>query len=180
MPSVRAAIGGGWRLGARQRFAFYDPDPAVAFTLQTNSDDLLFKGVMIPFEYGNGDVDLYLYDEGTMTFVDSGTNLSAGSYYSFERELGNGLRQFEVRGIEATVYPDNPLGFVAGLDFIGDTSNGFCMVPAVLGEATALQSDTDGDGILDACDNCPTVFNPDQEDTSQDGRGDACPPPGCF
>jgi len=34
--------------------------------------------------------------------------------------------------------------------------------------------DTDGDGINDDRDNCPTVSNPDQKDTDQDGVGDAC------
>jgi len=36
------------------------------------------------------------------------------------------------------------------------------------------QSDTDNDGIGDACDNCPAVFNPVQTDSDGDGDGDAC------
>ena len=41
--------------------------------------------------------------------------------------------------------------------------------------------DTDGDGVPDATDNCPTVPNPDQKDTDGDGIGDACDPtPGVF
>jgi hypothetical protein len=34
--------------------------------------------------------------------------------------------------------------------------------------------DTDGDGIADIMDNCPTVANPDQADSDDDGIGDAC------
>ncbi len=37
-------------------------------------------------------------------------------------------------------------------------------------------SDTDGDGIKDSQDNCPTVANPNQSDSDRDGRGDACSP----
>lgn len=36
--------------------------------------------------------------------------------------------------------------------------------------------DSDMDGIFDAFDNCPTVSNPDQTDTDGDGLGNACDP----
>jgi len=35
-------------------------------------------------------------------------------------------------------------------------------------------TDSDGDGIMDACDNCPEHYNPGQEDSNGDGTGDAC------
>ena len=36
--------------------------------------------------------------------------------------------------------------------------------------------DADGDGVLDASDNCPTVPNADQADADSDGLGDPCDP----
>lgn len=35
-------------------------------------------------------------------------------------------------------------------------------------------TDTDGDGIIDVDDNCPTVANPNQSDNDNDGIGDLC------
>lgn len=36
------------------------------------------------------------------------------------------------------------------------------------------QNDTDGDEIGDACDNCPSVYNTNQSDIDGDGIGDVC------
>src|SRR4051794_23888563 len=34
--------------------------------------------------------------------------------------------------------------------------------------------DSDGDGIANAADNCPGVYNPNQVDSDGDGHGDSC------
>lgn len=39
-----------------------------------------------------------------------------------------------------------------------------------------LPEDTDGDGVVDSADNCPTDANPDQADVDGDGKGTACDP----
>ncbi|MFQ5490449.1 MAG: thrombospondin type 3 repeat-containing protein, partial [Phycisphaerae bacterium] len=38
----------------------------------------------------------------------------------------------------------------------------------------AEELDTDQDGYIDDCDNCPEVYNPEQTDQDNDGYGDAC------
>lgn len=42
------------------------------------------------------------------------------------------------------------------------------------GGSTPAPTDTDGDGIADAIDNCPFTANPSQADADGDGVGDAC------
>ncbi len=40
-----------------------------------------------------------------------------------------------------------------------------------------VETDTDGDGVADACDSCPNDFNPSQSDRDNNGLGDACDAP---
>jgi hypothetical protein len=41
-------------------------------------------------------------------------------------------------------------------------------------KGTAACNDNDHDGVLNLYDNCPSAYNPQQEDCDQDGTGDAC------
>ncbi len=43
----------------------------------------------------------------------------------------------------------------------------------------ANQADSDSDGVGDVCDNCPSDANPGQQDSDSDGVGDACDPKPC-
>jgi hypothetical protein len=45
---------------------------------------------------------------------------------------------------------------------------------ATYSDSSGGVTDTDGDGVPDNVDNCPTVPNPDQADRDADGIGDAC------
>lgn len=47
----------------------------------------------------------------------------------------------------------------------------FALLP---GTITPALTDTDGDGVADELDNCPTTPNEDQDDSDGDGVGDAC------
>ncbi len=74
---------------------------------------------------------------------------------------------------------------VYGLFFCGQPTNEPSCLPSRPGEYSGLPTagDADGDGIPDAQDNCPDLFNPDrpvdnfvQVDTDGDGLGDVCDP----
>ncbi|MEZ5571252.1 MAG: thrombospondin type 3 repeat-containing protein [Halioglobus sp.] len=63
---------------------------------------------------------------------------------------------------------------VANDDQTDSNSNG-------VGDACDPITDADNDGVDDTIDNCPLIPNPDQTDSDGNGRGDACNnlPPGC-
>lgn len=48
------------------------------------------------------------------------------------------------------------------------------MTEIAFGGATLDMTNSDLDFVLDACDNCPDVDNPEQQDSDGDGIGDAC------
>lgn len=71
--------------------------------------------------------------------------------------------QFDCDDSTATVYPGAP-EFCNGVD---DDCDGSI-------DSGPEMPDTDGDGIVDQCDNCPTTANETQADADDDGIGDAC------
>ncbi len=79
------------------------------------------------------------------------------------------------------------VGAAAGAVTAGDAGDGALAGLAIgalvggvigwwLGDPAARGPDSDGDRVVDAQDNCPTVSNKTQQDVDGDGRGDACDP----
>ncbi len=73
------------------------------------------------------------------------------------------------------------LGLNQGSFNAGTISNADALYVSVDGDRTTYDfelevpiPDADGDGVPDGNDNCVDVANPDQADTDEDGRGDAC------
>jgi hypothetical protein len=56
----------------------------------------------------------------------------------------------------------------------GLTPDQLTAVMSVINDIIMEDVDSDGDGILDSQDNCPSVSNADQKDTDGDSIGDAC------
>jgi hypothetical protein len=88
-------------------------------------------------------------------------------------------------GTHTLVYAYDPESFgdtaVSGPQGYDISHVSFCYdagdpTPPTCAEAHAGSPDTDGDGIVDACDNCPNTANADQMDTDANGTGDACEP----
>ncbi len=103
---------------------------------------------------------------GIVEFV-AGTG--GDSHYGFGTPKANSVvRNSDTWGVlqltlHATSY-DWQFVHVAGKTFT-DSGSANCNAPA---------SDSDGDGIADNADDCPTVANADQADSDADGLGDAC------
>jgi hypothetical protein len=76
--------------------------------------------------------------------------------------------KFEVMnmGLEGATSESNPAGLIYKLNIARSS----CQPPCI---------DTDGDGVCDNQDNCPSVANPDQLDDDGDHIGNACDPYNC-
>jgi Thrombospondin type 3 repeat len=91
-------------------------------------------------------------------------------------------------GTESLIYTYDPEASsdtnVAGIDGPSISHVSFCYdegdytppPPPTCNDQHAGSPDSDGDGLVDACDNCPNMSNADQKDSDGNGTGDACEP----
>lgn len=130
---------------------WFDPEIAVGFDFESNDPSLNFLSVEIPFSYGDGLFQLFLFDEGLGTYVESGTTLHSGQTFAFD-SLGftDGLNRFGIRGIErsAQVDANDPFGFVTGLSFNKDGTADFVMRATVVPLPTSAILFSSALGIL--------------------------------
>lgn len=152
--------------------AYYDPPLAVGYEYAMNSSSVAtFESVLIPVALPGGD------DTFTVEYEGFSEPLHAGIVYDFTSNVPGGVRRFRITGIDISeeLDPTDPTAFVTGLTFAREFIEGdtFTMVPIVV---NTDGDDSDGDGIVDGTDNCPSVANPDQADLDGNGVGDACDP----
>jgi YVTN family beta-propeller protein len=86
--------------------------------------------------------------------------ISRGMVYSFE--------------FDWVLLSEGGAGLTVAVDFEGDGEFEFSVETDAAIAGQDVPFDSDGDGIADYTDNCPTVANPDQADSDGDGVGDAC------
>jgi len=114
------------------------------------------------FESGDGCCSVMLFSMGGATVIEEGSGpIFTLQYVVSEEAPGDECRGLTTGNVEATDDNYFPLDVIS-------SQGEFCFA-AEVGE-----EDPDGDGILDADDNCPDTQNPDQTDFDNDGTGDVC------
>ena len=136
-----------------------DPDPDTGDPVLAHNLDAGFsrtvKDRVDSVQQDGGDTDALTFEYQNVTVPAGGTV----SYLSFEAQRAN----VAAAGDAARFMDASPAALFTGLS---------------VAEAAATQNwdagDIDGDGVLNATDNCPGVASPNLADTDNDGQGDVC------
>jgi len=141
------------------------------------------------------------YDDGYVAWINGvevyrspempGTALTWDSVPTLHESSNSSSPNFSLlQDVAATAVPALHNGFnvlAIGVWNNRDTSSDLVLWPALFTNMLGVdncpsvynpsQDDVDHDSVGDVCDNCVNDFNPVQEDTDGDGLGDACDPP---
>jgi acetyltransferase-like isoleucine patch superfamily enzyme len=137
-------------------------DPLVLRVFLFNSEDGQGDGA-----FSNTSADIAITDTAWQTYTISldPSNLETREFYGGEPRTASEI----LEGVGKIGLRHDPTFSGPGTPAWTDTPIYFDDIQLVL--------DGDGDGIEDDLDNCPTVWNEDQEDVNNDGFGDACVSP---
>jgi len=130
-----------------------------------------------------GDAWIKIYSQGSSPRVD-GNSGNNGTAPDFSWVAPNGVQGSTLIGYEAS-FPINPGTYTQDMEahieiVSGKTSStgkggsGGTLPYQTLNISCPVNSDSDGDGVPDATDNCPLVANPTQANNDGDSQGDAC------
>jgi photosystem II stability/assembly factor-like uncharacterized protein len=181
---VTTDVGGNWNLrnsGLPNRWvtrvAVQQNNPAVAYvTLSGYKDGLSDAHVYRTDDYGVSWTGI----EGNLPDVPV-NDIIIDPHDNNILCLGTDVGVFvsEDLGVNWTLLDDNiPIVQVTDIDFHPESrtlaagTHGRSIYTTTVGCPDVV--DTDSDGIMDACDNCPQIYNPGQEDTDHDLIGDLC------
>ncbi len=129
--------------------------------------------------YKDGPIDTGTYIGSTFADTYRGDLPYTDKNHGFSFPLPNSLNDGAAHQIYAYAIDDaggtNPLLTNSPKTVqCGLTPDQLAAVMSVINEILMEDVDSDGDGILDSQDNCPSVSNADQKNTDSDSSGDAC------